>query len=204
MSDLIIQAASGPHEALLKLSERWHRAYALRHGFEYRAVYGPQQYKWPAVWDKVSLLRDAAFNCEDGTVIIWLDADVLIEEPSTDLRTARPAGADVGMVRSQVGELNAGVIWLKSSGRVVAWLNRVEQLGPVDGGYLQEQTRMNRLFPESGLIVAEVEARFNAYRWAAGQIIEPAVIRAWHAHSMPFRFHMMRRALDLLTQYHPI
>lgn len=199
---IVAQAASGPHETLLRLCEAWHRSYCQRHGFDYRAFYGRVQYERPAMWDKVQILLTILRGCAPGSLVIWMDADTIIEQPQESIAAALPDGADVGMARSLVGELNAGVIWIVASAETIRWLERVEQLGPVDGGRYHEQTRLNREF--AGLTVAEIEPRFNAYRWVAAQIVEPAVVRAWHAHPMNFRFHMMRRSLSNLLQHYPI
>lgn len=211
---IVVQAASGRHERLLRLTEAWHRAYCQRHSFEYVVHYGSFQHSRRAVWDKIILLIAVLRRCAPGTVVVWIDADALIERPLEDIAAALPAGADVGMVRSLVGELNAGVVWIRTTARTLAWLERVQELGPLDArlapatpiyrGALQEQTRMNRELATFALNVAEIDPRFNAYRWAAGTIGEPAVIRAWHASPLPYRLHRMQQSLELIKPYYPL
>lgn len=201
MKVIVVQCASGRHEALLRLSEAWHRAYCQRHGFEYVVHYGSLQHSRRAVWDKIALLLTVLRRCEPG-IVVWIDADALIELPLEDIAAALPAKADVGMVRSTVGELNSGVVWIRANARTLAWLERVQELGPVPGGRFEEQTRMNQEL--AGLNVAEIAPRFNAYRWAVGQMIEPAVIRSWHAERMAYRLHRMQQSLELLKPYYPL
>lgn len=197
MRVIVVQAASGPHETLLRLSEPWHRAYCARHLYEYRCLYGVQQPARGPTWDKVALLYDILLDCKLGTLVIWLDADVLIERPQEPLAAALLASADVGMVRSTVGELNAGVVLIRTSARTLAWIERVWQRGPVPGARYHEQSRMNAEL--HGLAVAELDNRYNSYRWAAGPRLEPAILRAWHAEPMPFRLAMIQRRLRYLA-----
>lgn len=204
MRVVLVQQASGVHADLLRLVEHWHRAYCERHGYEYRVIYGTLQTSRSGHWCKVRALLEVLRTCEPGTIVIWLDADTIIEQPGDALAAALPDGADVGMVPNRFGELNAGAIWIRASAAALAWLERVEKLGNTSQGSKLEQSRMKLELASSGLNVAELPACWNAYKWTRDVVSEPAIIRAWHACPMRQRWHRMWAALDFLLKHHSV
>jgi hypothetical protein len=201
---IVVQQASGLHADLLRLVEHWHRAYCERHGYEYRVIYGQLQNRRSGHWCKVVALIEILRTCEAGTIVIWLDADTIIEQPGDAIAGAMPEGVDVGMVPNRFGELNAGAIWIRASAAALTWLERVEKLGNTPHGSKLEQSRMKLELASSGLNVAELPSCWNAYKWTRDRVVEPAIIRAWHACPMCQRWHRMRTSLEYLLKYHSV
>ena len=72
---------SGPHAALLALSEPTFRAYAERHGYELRTSTEPDPRRPPA-WAKVPRLRELLETFE---LVLWIDADAVIVDDREDV-----------------------------------------------------------------------------------------------------------------------
>src|SRR3990167_8024976 len=92
MTRCIVTHASGPHEELLPISEPGFRDFAQRHGYDF--VVGEKLTDRPPAWNKVYLILEMLAKYSD---VLWLDADLVIVDPSQDL-PVKPS-ATMAMVR---------------------------------------------------------------------------------------------------------
>ncbi len=177
---VLLQAGSNLHRPLLEWSEPRHRAYCERWGFDYRPEYEPQQTERHPVWDKVLLIQ-AALRAGYRTVV-WLDADALIVDPATDLRTA--LRWDLGLVDhpGPPYHLNAGAIYLRNEPWLHELFGRVWDLQREHPW--QEQQILNELLEARNWSGVEVlHARWNS---TIGVNETPrAVVQAWHGPLSP-------------------
>ena len=77
MRRILLQQARPAYQALLDLTEPYHRAFAERHGLEYRRVNGALLKEWPGFWDQMALI-DQVLEEDDVEAVYWLDADTLV------------------------------------------------------------------------------------------------------------------------------
>jgi hypothetical protein len=86
---------SGPHEALLAVSEPTFRAYAERHGYELITSTAAHPDRPPA-WAKVPLIRS---TLDDYDLVLWIDADAVIVDAAEDIAGALAPAAQLGLVQ---------------------------------------------------------------------------------------------------------
>lgn len=177
---VLVQAGSNQHRPLLEFAFPRHAEYCARWGFDYRAEYEPQQTERHPVWDKIVLLRAAL---EAGyPYVVWLDADALIVDPTTDLRLA--LRWDLGMCDhpGPPYHLNAGAIYLRNEPWVRELFQRVWELHREHPW--QEQQVLNELLEARRWAGVEVlHARWNST--VGVNEVAAAVVRAWHGPQDP-------------------
>jgi hypothetical protein len=86
---------SGPHEALLAVSEPTFRAYAERHGYDLVTSTAAPPERPPA-WAKVPLIRS---TLDDHDLVLWIDADAVIVDGSEDIADALAPDAQLALVQ---------------------------------------------------------------------------------------------------------
>jgi hypothetical protein len=106
MSKALASYGTGACEAYREFTLPPMRRYAERHG--YAACFDSLPTLDPPSWGKVPLIRQLL---DDHEAVLWLDADVLIFDPSDDLAADVPAWAVQAMVRHTVNVRHAhGVV----------------------------------------------------------------------------------------------
>lgn len=110
---VLCSLASGDHRKLLCVSEPTFRDYGARHGYE--VLIGDRApAQRPPAWAKVELLMELLERYE---LVVWIDADAVIVDPSRDIASALPAERQLGLVRHVRGRSlvpNTGVMVLRS------------------------------------------------------------------------------------------
>lgn len=183
---VLLQHGNGSvFEQALRYAEPWHRAYCQRHGYEYRCLYGGPSTRdhsgTPIYWAKVSRHVEAMNSLADGDIVVWLDTDAVIVDPSVPLETALPDGADFAAVKNKVGVYNAGAMWTRVSNKARAYWNRVDAKGPQLVQGMKDQWTINSELGDMNAVA--LDARWNKYQGADGTFTPPEVIRAWHGYT---------------------
>jgi hypothetical protein len=125
MSRVLVSLGTGPQERLLRLASRSFRRYARAHGYElslHTEVVDPAR---PAPWSKVKLLQRLAAEHE---LVLWLDADLVIVDGSTDIASELEGRRFLYLVEHATKEgrvPNSGVMLLRGGAETVAFLEEV-------------------------------------------------------------------------------
>jgi hypothetical protein len=125
MSKVIASLGTGPQSRLLKLASRSMRRYAARHGYELELGTETLDSARPAAWSKVVMLRRLASSHD---VVLWLDADLVIVDPSLDIASELEEGRFLYLVEHSTKEgrmPNSGVMLLRGGDDTVSFLEDV-------------------------------------------------------------------------------
>jgi hypothetical protein len=95
VSKALCSIGSGPHAALLAVSEPTFRAYGERHGYDIvtAAAAHPER---PPAWAKVPLIRDTLDSHE---LVLWIDADAVIVDDHEDIADALDPDTQLALVQ---------------------------------------------------------------------------------------------------------
>jgi hypothetical protein len=113
---------TGGHQDLLKLSRPSFEAYAERHRYQVVVGDGSMPEERAPAWAKVALLRKLV---EEYELVLWLDADTVILDPSEDLGAVLSEDSFQGLVRRELDGPNTGVWLLRGGDRAAAFLDAV-------------------------------------------------------------------------------
>lgn len=196
MRRVLLQQARPEYQALLDLTEPYHRAFAERHGLEYRRFNGAVLPDWPGFWDQMALI-DQVLGEEDVAAVYWLDADALAlgdVDPSEGLGRYK-----VGMVRhpGPPEHFNVGTLFLENCEAVRGLILEVLANGPGVWPWWQQQV-LNDLLAKSkkrARLVGEMDVRWNS-TFGIRESAAPVIV-AWHGGQGPVKkWKAMRRFLD--------
>lgn len=121
---VLCSIGAGPHEELLGYAAPTFEDYAQRHDYEVvleTKVVGLGAR--PVSWAKLALIRDLL---DEHEVVVWIDADAVIVDPTDDI--ARPGRAPIDLVSHRVDGAdvpNAGVMVVRRSPAAVRLIERV-------------------------------------------------------------------------------
>jgi galactosyl transferase GMA12/MNN10 family len=121
----IVSLGTGPQARLLALASRSFRRYAARHGYELELHTETLDRTRPAPWSKVVLLRELARSHD---LLLWLDADLVIVDDSTDIAEELEEGRFLYLVEHHTKEgrmPNSGVMLLRGGEATIAFLEDV-------------------------------------------------------------------------------
>jgi PAS domain-containing protein len=121
----IVSLGAGPQSRLLRLASRSFRRYAARHGYELDLHTELLDRERPAPWSKVLALRRLA---QTHDVLLWLDADLVIVDPSQDIADELEDGRFLYIVehRTKEGRMpNSGVMLLRGGAETIGFLDDV-------------------------------------------------------------------------------
>lgn len=125
MRKAIVSLGTGRQARLLRLAARSFRPYAARHGYELELRTEALDRTRPAPWSKVVLLRELAQRYH---LLLWLDADVVIVDRSTDIAEELEPERFLYLVEHETKEgrmPNSGVMLLRGGEPTVAFLDDV-------------------------------------------------------------------------------
>ena len=95
MRKQLLTAAIGRHESRFReLHDGRFREYAAHWGFEYRPCFGPVDVSphHHLYWSKTRLIQDSLAELDDGDLVVWLDADILIVRGDVEVTTSKSLG----------------------------------------------------------------------------------------------------------------
>ena len=187
MRKAIIQLATGQHAELLDITAHHHNRYANRHGMEYHSFRELPRPDLPASWSRLDLMIQ--FFRRGFDVVVWMDSDAVVDDPSQDISRACRHG--VGMVRydQPFCHYQAGVIVAHRAPEVEEMLRDVldesrKNHFDAPGKYgVWEQTPMNVIGVDRGLI-SSIHCRWNFVPMYA-QMEGPPAVYAYHGYQ-PF------------------
>lgn len=125
MRKAIASIGTGPHEHLLRLARRSFARYAERHGYDLHLHTTPADASRPVPWSKVPICRGLL---DDYDVVLWLDSDLVVVDPSRDVAADVPQDRVLGLVEHRTAEgsmPNSGVMVLRSGDGARAFLDDV-------------------------------------------------------------------------------
>lgn len=126
MGDVVLcSIGTGPQEKLLRLARRSLEPFAERHGYALDLRTEPLDTERPAPWSKVALVRELLASHE---LVVWLDADLVVVDPSRDITDELPASSFMGLVEHRVRgrrNPNTGVVVFRAGERTTAFLDAV-------------------------------------------------------------------------------
>ena len=114
---VLAQLGTGPHAAMLDLTESWHKEYAAQHGLAYVARRELILPNCPAPWSKVPLILDLLLA--GHAPVVWMDADVVVVDGERDISRACDDGIGCVFYDEPWPHFNTGVMVLWPTPEVV-------------------------------------------------------------------------------------
>jgi glycosyltransferase involved in cell wall biosynthesis len=93
--------AVGPHQELRGIARETLETYANRHGYELHLGEDTLAPERPVSWSKVQMIRDLLKSYD---VVLWVDADAIIVDPSQDIAALIEPGKFLYVVQHEIGE----------------------------------------------------------------------------------------------------
>ena len=124
MTRALATIGTGPMEPVLCQALRTFMPYARRHGYEVRIGSGESDGR-PAAWAKLLFLERLLRDYDE---VLWLDADVVILDPSEDLAAYVPLESYQALVQTRVEDMawvNTGVWYVRADERTSRFLRAV-------------------------------------------------------------------------------
>lgn len=184
MALILVQHASGPHEALLDVVEEYHSRLCQSQGASYVRTRGLLDAAKAPYGDKVVAIRRVLNDAAEGDVVLWLDTDAVWADPRTRMDSVLGESL-VAMVLNKRGRFNAGSMWLRCCPEIKEVLCRAWE-NPEIGEkkhwfpFWDDQERINDELGLAGIPILALDSRFNSYAAAATPPTEPIVVKAWH------------------------
>lgn len=196
---LTIGSGDTPYGGMVRDHEVRHRAYCEKWGYDYRAVFD-----FADVWLKLELTLEAMQSGHYSHVFI-IDADAIVVDFETDLRTCLPSWAFLGLTTHpypmlDVWHWNVGCSFWQTSQQGIEFLQ--ETLKARGRPQWHEQAEINAQLmdnPErwqSGFV--QLPRHFNN-NWH-DQPLQDAVVLAWHGYMDP---EGRRTVMNLIAQDYP-
>lgn len=130
---VICTIAIDRHVELLRISEPLMRAYAERHGYDLVVGRRSEYPRRPVSWSKVRMIRRLMGRYD---LVVWIDVDTTILDPSRDIADELVPGADIYIVAHHFHDQeipNAGILMVRSTPAAARFLDLVwEQEGFVE------------------------------------------------------------------------
>ena len=177
---------NGPYLAALDLVNDRHTTYANKWNIDYMVVRGEVNLKYlpqTGGWAKLDLIRKAL---TDGyKYVVWVDADAMIVDMDTDLRTGCPEGVGV-VLHTGPGtpgpHYNVGVMLMQNSEKVKLffdeWVSRYPGTNQFPWYEQGELWKMSH-DPKWQDVVIPIENKWNSCQYANTHV-DNAVIEGWH------------------------
>jgi len=121
----IVTLAVGSQRPLLRLSQATVAPYARRHGYDLHVHKELLAHERPASWSRVPALQRLQDRYD---VLVWLDVDLMVVDPSTDIADELQDGRFLYLVEHPTPEgpvPNAGVLMLRTGELCAEFLDRV-------------------------------------------------------------------------------
>jgi hypothetical protein len=183
----------------LELTKARHQAYADKWNMDFLRVLGEVKTEFlpnRGGWAKLELIR--LMLADHYKYIIWIDADAMIVDMDTDLRTGCPEG--IGMVLhngpgTPGPHYNVGVMLIQNTPRVVAfvdeWLTRYPGTTEFPWHEQGEAWKMAH-DPKWQDVVFQIDNKWNSCLYA-GTFVDNQVIAGWHGMGNPEQRTMQMR-----------
>jgi hypothetical protein len=151
MSRIFVTFGIGPHEQYLSISRPGFIAYAKRHGYAYQEIYVPTDR--PPAWGKICAIQEGLSLADE---VLWVDADVVIVDGSTDV----VAEVEPNAIQALVVHHQHRGFFLGSIASTGVWLVR-QAMRPMLG-YMWGMTEyLNHPFWEQAALIELMGYSFN-------------------------------------------
>jgi hypothetical protein len=177
---ILIQSCDNRYSQMLSVVRALHWSYCERHGFDYDCAVA---HTCDGEWDKLTRLRYYVDN-SDYEYIVLADVDVMIVDPSVDLRDALPVDKWCGMAKhsgkryGRQWHWNNGLVYLRGGRTARSFFHQVNQIWRDGASEMQEAIHYALdAYPVAERGIHELEPRFHA-NWT-DPIADP-VVMAWH------------------------
>jgi hypothetical protein len=180
----LIQNATGNYLPLLHSTIPWHAAYCERHNIVYLPSFGNLCPKQHPIWSRypllISALQSGLFD-----IVIWMDADAVIADPSTSLADASHEFQNIGMAchPSPAFKFNAGVMFVRCGRPSLHFLQSVWNRGHIDNpqGW-EDQPSIGDTARKTGFVLDKVADKWNSTPWMNN--VPHPVVRSYHGHPL--------------------
>lgn len=209
MASVLLQYASGKDTPLLELSSLSYSTYCDKFGIEYEREHTVDLRSRGPNWAKILLILEKLNQGYEH--IFWMDADTLIVDHSTDIRSVAQPGK-IGMVRHPASwreldyHYNSGVIFLHAATtdqreQYIDFFRHAYEIGPgrqSNGNIWQDQAGMLDawLTGNYGEIMYRLPDRYNATLYVND--VRNPVIRACHGRRPEEALAFMQKHLKRL------
>ncbi len=202
MKKIILQHCTVEQKALADLSAPMNKAYAEKNGFEHMTDDVRRCPERSIYWEKIAYLRVTLPTFDDGSLVVWEDADSLnLKEESFE--NALPTGGVLGMVQNRAGLngkqlipwYNAGVIVMINSKMIRDFFDRVwERPDDTDEAAIVAELKENGWVVGDGVKVSSLNPKWNC--WKNNSHICPDVnVQSWHGIPLAEKLPAMQKFL---------
>jgi hypothetical protein len=192
------------YRPMLELIRPVHKAYAEKWNMDYLTVIGPVKPEWSILdggWAKLILIRDMLLKGYE--YVFWIDADALIVDFETDLRTGCPDG--LGAVEHTIApgkHLNVGVMFVRNSDKVKTFFEEWISHYPGEKVFpWMEQGELHKMKsdPKWDGVVHQIDAKWNSCLAGGNQVSKP-VIEGFHGMGLATeRYQHMKTYMKMLA-----
>ena len=204
MKKVITQHCTVEQQDLFDISRPINEAYAKKMGFEYIIDSVRRCPERSIYWEKIAWLRDLLPRLEDGSLVVWEDADSanIVDE---DFCKALPTGGILGMVQNRAGIdckqlinwYNAGVIVMKNCDLVRNFFDRVWiRTEETDEEAMMGELRENGWIVGDGIKISSLEPKWNCWINNA-HICSNVVVQSWHGMKFEDKLPAVKKFFNL-------
>ena len=214
MRKIILQFCTEEQSSILAFSRPYNEAYAKRLGYEYIADTGRNHPERNMNWEKVAYIIKMLPTFEDGSLVVWEDADS-INVKDECFETALHPGTSYGMVRLRGGlakkELitwyNSGVIVMKNSPILRDFFNRVWQRSDKssDERGIVAELKHHDWTIGNGIKVCALDHKWN--RWRNNEHLcneQDTVVQSWHGIKLSDKLNAMKKFVESTKNVIPV
>jgi hypothetical protein len=205
MRKVILQFCTEEQSKILALAKQYNEVWAQKMGYEYVPGSGRKHPDRNLVWEKISYLMEVLPKFEDGSLMVWEDADS-INVKDVSFESALPSNESYGMVQLRGGLdkkqltpwFNSGVIVMRNSPTLRDFFNRVWKRSEHDSderGIMAELKHHNWTIG-GGIKVYSMNYKWN--RWRNNDHLCPeadAVVQSWHGMKLEDKLSAMETFL---------
>lgn len=205
MRTCLVQAACGKFRPIQIHVEKAHAEYCANYGIDYLCYHGSVQSIRHPTWDRIPLIQMALGLGNE--LVIWLDTDSFIVDPSVDLRECAGEFEHLGACKhpapwkDQAWHFNCGVMFHRNTHRTSEYLRRVWTLGPVPHPTWRQQAAMlsvNDEFPS----ISPIQDKWNS-TVGANMVAEPVISSFHGAYDLMLSDNRFNAVLPLGVDFWP-
>lgn len=193
---IVVQYSDIPDDPLLSLTERHHRRFCKRHGYEYRLITKPIDPSMHVYWQKPLVIR--YLLCNGHKDIVWLDTDAFwLGEP------LNPTFDRIGAVlcwhqESRDHHHNVGVLYVNDdiSDIIDLWLSE-----PDDNHPWRDNYAFKKLVDRNAISVTTLGYKWNSFMYYPIYRFDGVPkVAAWHGnHAWLHKLQFMREYVDKMS-----
>ncbi len=199
MKKIILQHCTKEQKDLMGLSGPINMAYAKKLGFEFIGNDVRRCPERSIYWEKIAYLKFMLPKFEDGSLVVWEDADSInLKRESFEL--ALPEGGVLGMVQNRGGLnhkqliswYNAGIIVMINSPLIRNFFDRVwVRPDDTDEAAIVAELREHGWEVGDGNYVTSLNCKWNCWPNNDNMCSDP-VVKSWHGIKLPDKLTAMQ------------